>query len=214
MLSSQSVNRSFDSEKIEEYRSKEEYDYFKRKVPVEEEQEQNSSSSSSYSHNSYSSGSDLSGVAWVIIIIILIALLVIIVMIALNADGRSSARSEVIRANTQEIEEELDEEEIDRNDFDSLIQKAKNKGNFRLAIRLMFLKSLQILDEKKLIKYKKNKTNYEYTFEIKNQKVQGLFQEASDTFSWVWYGSQDLDTNSYNELEPNFNRLIDSIEKK
>lgn len=222
---SQANTRSFDQKKIKEYRSREDYDYFRRAFGTEKNQNhqsQNSNSSSSGNSKTYRSKkvnfggtlfNGLSGMGWFILIIAVVAIIaVIIILIANNADGRGRTRNEVLQANTLEIEQELDEEEIDKNDFESLIQKAKSKGNYRLAIRLMFLKSLQGLDEKKLIKYKKNKTNYEYTFEIKNKDIQNLFKNASDSFSWVWYGNYDITDTMFYELEPSFQTLIRKIE--
>ena len=221
---SQTEKRSFDSGKIKKYKTSEDYDYFKRLYGDQPEQAQNSSGRPvRKKHSSNSSSSrpvgnisfsfmGLGSFAWIIVAIFIVALIVVIVMIAMNADGGSGIRSEVLHTNTQDIEDELDEDDIDKNDFDHLIQKAKDRGNYRLAIRLMFLKSLQSLDEKQLISYQKNKTNYEYSFEIKSNKIQPLFLKASDVFSWVWYGNYDVDLGLYNELEPEFNLLIKSIE--
>lgn len=191
-------------EKIEDYKKQKDYNYFKQKQHKVEKQK-------SSSNISLPSGF---GDGFLVLIVILFIVVVALIAYSIIKDGNfGSAKNKDISIPVSNMYENVNEEDISSNDFDSLIQRAKDNGDFRLVLRLMFLKSLQLLDIKKVIIYEKNKTNYEYSFEIKKQGLKNDFIKVSDSFSWIWYGNKSIDENTYDRLNPDFTKLINSIEK-
>ena len=57
-------------------------------------------------------------------------------------------------------------EDIFAINYQKEIDKACSKGNYRLAIRLMFLRLLKDLSEKNIIQYTQDKTNFDYLIQL------------------------------------------------
>lgn len=97
-------------------------------------------------------------------------------------------------------------EDIDSVNIDKLIDEALKNGNYRLAIRWCFLKSLQLLNARKQISWQPAKTNVDYQHELKNPGVRESFTQLSYVFEYVWYG--EMTTN-----ESTFTKYKNEIEK-
>ncbi len=80
------------------------------------------------------------------------------------------------------------EEDIEHIDFDSLINKAVNSKNYRLAIRYLYLKALKALTNKNIIEWHYDKTNSDYLNEIKDEKTKIAFKRISYIYDHIWYG--------------------------
>lgn len=98
-------------------------------------------------------------------------------------------------------------EDIKQIDFDTLIVKALENSNYRLAIRYMYLKSLKILSAKKHIDWNVQKTNSDYTSEINNPQLKTLFRKVSVWYDHIWYGEYALDAGNFEIAEKDFNNL-------
>ena len=96
------------------------------------------------------------------------------------------------------------------NDYDELLRKAYNNGNWRFAMRFLFLKTLQKLNEKEIIKYAVDKTNSVYTTELpvvwKND-----FASLALYYEYVWYGNIKIEKDVFDALENKFNNFLNKI---
>lgn len=97
-------------------------------------------------------------------------------------------------------------EDIQSVNIDSHIDEAIRNGNYRLAIRWCFLKSLQLLNQKKQITWQPSKTNVDYQHELKDPGIRERFSKISYVFEYVWYG--ELSTS-----EKVFTKYRDDVEK-
>jgi hypothetical protein len=102
------------------------------------------------------------------------------------------------------------EENIEQVDFDKLINSSLKENNYRLATRYMYLKSLKVLANKKMIEWHYDKTNSDYLNEIKDSKLKALFKRISYIYDYVWYGEFPIDEASFNKNKVDFNQLIKS----
>jgi hypothetical protein len=102
-------------------------------------------------------------------------------------------------------------EDIEQLNFDELIKAAIESKNYKLAVRYLFLKSLKMLADKEIINLKKDKTNLQYLFEIKNKKLAEAFRNAAYRFEWIWYGNFPIDENLMNVSENDFKKLYELI---
>jgi len=120
------------------------------------------------------------------------------------ADGvfRRETRSTGIK--DAEAEEEVLTNE---SDFDAFIKQSLQSGNYRLAIRYQYLKTLHTLSGKKYIELAPDKTNFQYVHEIVNREYQNEFAELTLHYEYVWYGEFAIEKNIYQKLETNFNSL-------
>lgn len=73
-------------------------------------------------------------------------------------------------------------EDVDEASYRSLLEKALEKEDYVLAVRLQFLYLLRWLDEKKLIKWETYKTNADYIRELKNKEQSRRFRQLSYIF--------------------------------
>lgn len=106
------------------------------------------------------------------------------------------------------------EEDIHAIDFESEIQAAKSAGNLRLALRLLFLRSLKKLADSKVIDWRVNKTNRDFVSEIEDVRTKNDFGFLSNIFEYVWYGDFKLKPSFFNSTERKFTDFNQSIKPK
>lgn len=112
---------------------------------------------------------------------------------------------------TQSIELEIFDENIHEMDFEQLIDEAISKGNYKLAIRLYYLKALKALEAKDIIKWEKDKTNADYRREVSKSNYSDSFAEITKLFDYVCYGEFQLDTGSFEMSKEKFKHFISSL---
>jgi len=102
-------------------------------------------------------------------------------------------------------------ENIHEIDFDSEIEKAVNQHNYRLAVRLLYLKSLKQLSDASLIDWQPDKTNSAYIDELNNPEQQGTFRTLTHQFEYVWYGEFPIDGNVFDRINFMFQKFRSEI---
>jgi hypothetical protein len=98
-------------------------------------------------------------------------------------------------------------EEENENDPDSLLRNAIRAGNYRLAVRYLYLQSLHRLSEKKFIEINANKTNYEYVMEVRRHKFANEFASLTLQYEYVWYGEYPVDENLFEQIQGGFTQF-------
>jgi len=97
--------------------------------------------------------------------------------------------------------------EEDASDTDSLLRNAIKNGNYRLAVRYLYLQSLKRLSERKYIEINTNKTNYEYVTEIRKHKFANEFASLTLQYEYVWYGEYPVDERLFEQIQNSFTRF-------
>jgi hypothetical protein len=115
---------------------------------------------------------------------------------ALNIFRRRSAAAGL--ANTNNVEN------IHKINFDSGIEKAEAAHNYRLAVRLLYLKCLKQLSDAGHIRWEINKTNSDYLNELSNQEQRIAFQLLTQQFEYIWYGEFTLDASVFKKINSLF----------
>jgi hypothetical protein len=98
-------------------------------------------------------------------------------------------------------------ENIHEINFDDEIEKAISQHNYRLAVRLLYLKCLKQLSDNNLIQWQIDKTNSAYLHELTNPEQQQTFGSITKQFEYVWYGDFAIDKEAFgniNQLFQNF----------
>lgn len=106
-----------------------------------------------------------------------------------------------------EQEYTVEEENIHDIDFDKDIRDAEKEGDYRRAIRLLFLKTLKSLTDAELIYWDPNKTNHQYLYELKGTSIYSQFVKCTYVFDVVWYGEWKIDQSYYLTNKPLFEEL-------
>ncbi len=200
----------FDEEKISEYREQEDFDYlneaeneswwtrFKKWINAKYNQFIN------WLFGDYEPNSVLaifiSILPWLLLLILIG--LIIWLFSRLNPGGnilQKPKQSEVFLTEEEEL--------VKSQDLPALIKEAIHNGQFRLAVRYYYLNELRKLDEMKLIDYEYQKTNKDYSEEIKDEKIRSHFSEITKLYEFIWYGSFQVSETDFRLVEKGFLRM-------
>lgn len=81
-------------------------------------------------------------------------------------------------------------------------ESLSQQGDYRMAVRYLYLSALLILDERDLIAYDRTRTNREYLRTISHRpELASTLREVVDVFDRVWYGFRSLDQSTYAHYE-------------
>lgn len=152
---------------------------------------------------------DFSKLAWVFrfFILVLAAGILIFLLFALL----NRPRNRKITLPEAAIRIEAIEDNLENTELMALIQNAMNQNNFQMAIRLYFLETLKQLSIRHLIRFKKNKTNREYLFELRKSPHYAAFQELSLIFDRIRYSGHELSAEAFWAIEPKFRHMIQQL---
>ena len=113
-------------------------------------------------------------------------------------------KNKAIRSTVTEKEEEQVHDSIA---YNRLIEQAVLNKNFRLAVRYLYLQTLQMLSERGLIHLSADKTNYEYVRELTNNSHQDEFSAVTLGYEYTWYGKFEIGKDIYDKLSGSFKLL-------
>ncbi|WPU93489.1 DUF4129 domain-containing protein [Mucilaginibacter sabulilitoris] len=101
-------------------------------------------------------------------------------------------------------------ENIHELNFDSEIEKAISQHNYRLAVRLLYLRCLKQLSDNNLIHWQIDKTNSAYVHELNDASQRQAFSLLTRQFEYVWYGGFTIDGTAFQ----NINQLFQNFKKQ
>jgi hypothetical protein len=104
----------------------------------------------------------------------------------------------------EDQEEVLSEEDIFNLNYEKEIQKAVAAQNYRLAVRLWYLRILKEMADKNLIQYKHEKTNQDYLNQLYESAYYRDFFRLTRDFEYTWYGKFDLSAEAYTLIQNDF----------
>lgn len=79
-------------------------------------------------------------------------------------------------------------------------QQFSGDGDYRTAVRYLYLSSLLLLEERGLLRYDRSLTNREYLRSVAHRpELASTLREVIDVFDRVWYGFQSLNPNEYEQ---------------
>lgn len=95
-------------------------------------------------------------------------------------------------------------EDIHAIPFDVAIDEAVQNQNYRLAIRLLYLRNLKTLSDQLIIAWQPNKTNTAYVNEITDIALRNFFKDITNIFEYAWYGSREISKEDYDAIKDQF----------
>ncbi len=104
------------------------------------------------------------------------------------------------------------EEDINAVNFEKIISEAVDAGDYRKAVRFLYIKFLKILSENEEIEWKKEKTNKDYKQEMENSKYKKEFSELTKIYEYVWYGEFKINLRLFNKVFSDFTRIFKDFE--
>ncbi len=109
-----------------------------------------------------------------------------------------------VLAEPETVAEEAETENVFHINFDKAIPAAEAKGNYRLAARLLYLRSIRELTERKLISFKQDKTNFDYLLQMQTSSLYDPFFRLTRIYEYSWYGLFNVDASMYAKIREAF----------
>jgi len=146
-------------------------------------------------------------IMWVIIICCFVAIIVLYL---------ASDRVGLFRSRSHQIEQDgAGEDDIPENifeiNYDKEIDKAQTAGNYRLAVRLQFLKLLRSLAEKQIIQYAPARTNFDYLVQLHKSNWYHDFFRLTRHYEYVWYGQFPIDLHQYTQVSNEYKQALEKL---
>lgn len=207
--------RSFNQEKLTELRD--EYPYDQKIRPSKSESNVNRNNNNGTRSNrprrtnsdTSGSGASLSGGGVVIYILFGAAIIGLALLILSSKSGGLVWNKSIKKVKDDNSEEEYID--IHTADISRITDQAIANGDYRKAIRLMYLGLLKKLSSKKLINWEENKTNRDYYYEIKNKAIRKDFEETTYMYEYSWYGDIEVQKNQFEFVQNSFNKLLKKL---
>lgn len=90
-------------------------------------------------------------------------------------------------------------------------QSLSRGGDYRSAVRYLYLSSLLLLDERGMLRYDRSKTNHEYLRSVAGQpELAEPLREVVDVFDNVWYGYHNVDEESFQH----YSQRVEELKEK
>jgi Domain of unknown function (DUF4129) len=121
--------------------------------------------------------------------------------------GKSRSKEEVTDATLEDVD-------IYAINYEQEIADAQSRGDYRLAVRLWYLRMLKEMSEKELIHWRTDKTNLDYERELRTTPYAQRFGKLSLFYDYVWYGEFVPDRSQYGNAEEEFKLMLNQIAKK
>lgn len=102
-------------------------------------------------------------------------------------------------------------EDIFAINYQKEIDKAAAQGNYRLAVRLMFLRLLKNMSEKNIIQYKQDKTNLDYLLQLHPTNYYKDFFRITRNYEYSWYGQFEVSEEAYGIIRNDFNHFENGL---
>lgn len=208
--------RKFDSERLERYRNDPDFQYDRAVAqPPEPPKDRKRVKERHVDYSAPRMTSSGSGIAslfkvffWMLIIGAVVFFL--IQMLKIRFKGLVKKKSDEAVA----IEEVIDIEDIKNMEFEDPIKQAIDAGQFRKAVRLLYLKALRQLQDRSMIDWTKEKTNRQYLREIRSKELKPAFQDITFIFEYIWYGEFPVDKDHFNTAYTTFLHFDQTLRKE
>ncbi|MES2445847.1 MAG: DUF4129 domain-containing protein [Bacteroidota bacterium] len=150
--------------------------------------------------NELLSGKTSGSIIKYVLIAVVIALVVYLVIKLIGLDLKLLTR----KSKPVEVPFSENLENIHEIDFDEQLNIALQNKNYRLVVRLLYLKTLKQLTDKRLIDWQPEKTNQAYVEELSRQSYHQQFVELTYQFEYIWYGEFYIDQPTFESIHQSF----------
>jgi hypothetical protein len=108
-------------------------------------------------------------------------------------------------------EDNVDTDDIFAINYQKEIEKAVGTSNYRLAVRLMFLRLLKNLSDRNVIQYKQDSTNFDYLLQMRSTTMYPEFFKLTRNYEYSWYGQFEIDKEKFTLMKVDFDKFDGKI---
>jgi len=149
------------------------------------------------------------GIALQYLLYLGIIILIVVILVLVFSNITIEKKLEAIA--TLDLE---DIEDIETIDAKSGLAIALDAGNYREAVRMLFIQLLQVLVMEESITWKPKKTNRDYLKEMSRHIKVAHFRNLVMAYERVWYGSEEIDRPFFDFLRKDFERFYSTQDLK
>lgn len=203
--------RGFAQESIEKYKADTDFDY-DREVPLQTQSLWERLKRWLIEKFFSSFSSENRSLEQTLFYVVLAVLVVFIILKLANVNLYNVFRGAAPKGKREDLAYASLTEQIYEADLDKLVQEAIGQAKYEQALRLLFLKTLRLLAEKKYIQWREPKTNGEYLRELAaHPALQKDFQQLRLWFDYTFYGDFHLDEVRFHKLQPLFQSFYQKL---
>lgn len=155
-------------------------------------------------------GAFWNGLVKIVFVLFVMIIIGVIIYSIMRGENFFKKKKKIPKSTTFDLEEV--ETNLAVSDLDKFITQAENQGNYPLAIRLHYLAIIKELSRKKIIRYKKNKTNNVYVMKVNTTSFGTVFQQATYTFERIWFGQNSFTLTDYQRVKSDFQRWVNTAQ--
>jgi hypothetical protein len=138
----------------------------------------------------------------------------LIVLVLLRIFAADLFRKKVITKNKPDFNFNDIEEDLNDAPLYNLLKEAIENKQYKLAIRIYYLIVLQELNQRNIIQWHKDKTNYQYIRELANHPLSGHFRHLTTVFERIWFGEvEEISDKDFHQLQSGFKNYIQTIQQ-
>lgn len=178
-------------------------------IPEDYDREENQPTASSSSSNQSYSRNDVSWDGWKnvgIVVLILLAIFILYLIVSSIKPGEKTIPF-------APLEEDLNPEMISKTELELRLEAAEENGNYKECVRIYFLFAMKELLNRKLLYWKKEKTNMHYIIEMQGKPGLDAFERIVAQYDIVWYGDYTIDKSAYTSILPVLNSSYKELER-
>ncbi len=152
-------------------------------------------------------------IAWAGFLKVLLIILGIVLVAGLIYYFMGGISKKDKKISIEELENDLAqiEENLPIADVETPLEKAIRMGEYKVALRMYFLLIIQLLANKGIIKWRKDKTNREYIREIRQQNYLPQFMSAVLMYEKAWFGLGNVSQEEFEQGKIVFENLKSKI---
>lgn len=137
---------------------------------------------------------EIGNAKYVFYIVIAGAILFVIIMLVVNHKKEQVAVNQNIQVsfNIDEIEEQAMEIDLEK-----ILSDLISQGDYKGALRIKFLIVIKLLVAKGKIEWMKEKTNWDYFYELEKYPFSIEFKKMITWFDRIWYGDVSITSDQY-----------------
>lgn len=95
--------------------------------------------------------------------------------------------------------------------YDEKIDAELRAGNLRNAVRLIYFQLLLLMDKKKWIRLRQEKTGRDYLAELGANAIAVIFRNVNRTFEYTWYGEFNPDAETFASFAEEVKHIKESL---
>lgn len=149
------------------------------------------------------------------VLLIVLALVIVVMLVRFWLRSPPAKAKATVEA-APEVNLESDHviaSQLPENEWLRLAQEKMESGDYRLAMRALFLATLAHLGDRKLVMIRKSKSNGDYVRELAlrardRDSLRTRFTDSVRTFDWAWYGWHDVTRDLLEQFRDNHQRIV------